>query len=55
MILLDSDLDAAEITQRIEELDTQEGLELVKDAIDSNATELARLLASADAFNMTTT
>ena len=50
VIVLDSDLDAAGITQRIEELDTQDGLELVKDAIDSNAAELARLLASADAF-----
>ena len=50
VIVLDSDLDAAGIAQRIEELDTQDGLKLVKDAIDSNAAELTRLLASADAF-----
>ena len=50
VIVLDSDLDAAGIALRIEELDTQDGQELVKDAIDSNAAELARLLASADAF-----
>ena len=50
VIVLDSDLDAAGIAQRIEELDTHDGQELVKDAIDSNAAELVRLLASADAF-----
>ena len=50
VIVLDSDLDAAGIAQRIEELDTQDGQERVKDAIDSNAAELVRLLASADAF-----
>ena len=50
VIVLDSDLDAAGIAQRINELDTKNGAKLIEDAIDSNAAELTRLLASADAF-----
>lgn len=50
LILLDCDLDAAEISQRIKELDTENGTELVAAAINSNDADLTDLLASADAF-----
>ena len=43
VIVLDSDLDAAGITQRIDELDTKNGAKLISDAIESNASELAGL------------
>lgn len=50
LIVLDCDLDAAELAMRIDQLDTEDGAALVKQAIDNNDAELAELLASADAF-----
>ncbi len=50
VIVLDSDLDAAGIAKRIDELDTKNGASLIAEAIESNASELAGLLTSADAF-----